>query len=516
MVLPADLFDPPIRSLGWALLDWYETFLQVPDGPKVGEPFVLEGWQAEFVLRFYAVDDRGRWLHRRGAMQLAKGSGKSPFAAAVALGEFCGPTVFAGWGADGQPVGRPHETPWVQVAALSLDQTDNTFAALYRMAVESPLVDACSLDVGRTRLYLPGARGRVEPVTAEAGSREGQRVTFAVADETHYWRPQNGGRRLVETLRRNVGKMGGRSLETTNSYEPGVGTVAEGTHRAFDSGREGILFDWRRSKLLVTDPKDRDQLRPALVEVYAGCPWVDVDRIVEECLDPDTPNVQVRRFYLNEVVATESRLVTDRVLDDGLAVVELEAGCPVAVGFDGSVRDDATAITVVDLRSGVAFQWGLWERPEGLTRQQWEVPRQQVADLVERLFGRFRVVAMDADPSWWREEVAAWQQRYGTEVVHTFKVGSAIANDEALEAVQGAFEAGSLRVDGSEASSGLRRHLRAAAVTLSASGKRKLVKPEDGRRVDAAAALVYAQAARVRAIREGWSAEATEPVVVWG
>ena len=70
--------------------------------------------------------------------------------------------------------------------------------------------------------------------------------------------------------------------------------------------------------------------------------------------------------------------------------------------------------------------------------------------------------------------------------------------------------------DGSEASDGLRRHLRAASVTLSGSGKRRLVKPEDNRRVDAAAALTYAHAARVRAIRDGWSESASEPVVVWG
>jgi hypothetical protein len=516
VTFPSDLLDPPIKSLGWALLDWFEAYLTVPDGSKVGQPFVLEGWQAEFVLRFYAVDDRGQWLHRRGAMQLAKGSGKSPFAAAVALAEFCGPTVFAGWDANGMPVGRRHETPWVQIAAVSLDQTDNTFAALYRIAVESSLVDECSLDVGRTRIYLPGAKGRIEPVTAEAGSREGQRLSFAVLDETHYWTPSNGGRRLAETLRRNLAKTGGRSVETTNAYEPGVRTVAEGTHRAFDSGRQGIQFMWTRSSSKVDDPKDRAQLRPALAEVYAGCPWVDVDRIVEECLDPDTPSVQVRRFYLNEVVATESRMVTDRVLDDRRSDLPLEEAAPVAVGFDGSVRDDATAIVVVDLRSGVAYQWGLWERPAGLTRQQWEVPRDQVSDHMERLFGRFRVVAMDADPSWWREEVAAWQARYGTDVVHPFKVASAVAVDEALEAAQGAFDSGSLMVDGSEASEGLRRHLRAASLTLSGSGKRGLVKPEDGRRIDAAAALVYAHAARVRAIRDGWADVPAEPVVVWG
>jgi hypothetical protein len=223
--------------------------------------------------------------------------------------------------------------------------------------------------------------------------------------------------------------------------------------------------------------------------------------------------VQVRRFYLNEVVATESRLVSDRLLMDRLSSVELTDGAPIAVGFDGSVRHDATALVAVDMRSGVAHLLGLWERPPGVLVSQWQVPRQQVRDLVERTFGRFRVVAMDCDPSWWQEDVAAWIERYSKDVVKAFQVNSVSKQDEAVEKTQGGFESGSLLVDSSPASEGLRLHLAAAAVTLSPQGKRKLVKPDDSRRVDAAAALMYAQAARIRAIEAGWVEQKKVPHV---
>jgi hypothetical protein len=118
---------------------------------------------------------------------------------------------------------------------------------------------------------------------------------------------------------------------------------------------------------------------------------------------------------------------------------------------------------------------------------------------------------MDCDPSWWQEEVAAWIERYTKDVVKAFSVNSVSKQDEAVEKTQGGFESGSLLVDSSPASEGLRLHLAAAAVTLTPQGKRKLVKPDDARRVDAAAALMYAQAARVRAIEAGWVEQRAVP-----
>src|ERR1035437_6285857 len=104
--------------------------------------------------------------------------------------------------------------------------------------------DELRIDLGRTRLYLRDRPGRLEPVTASAGSREGQRLTKVTADETWLWNPRNGGTKLIRTLRRNVAKMGGRSVETTNAPILGERSVAEQSDP--DRPDPGVLHYARR------------------------------------------------------------------------------------------------------------------------------------------------------------------------------------------------------------------------------------------------------------------------------
>ena len=107
----------------------------LPSPADPSRPLILTDEQAWIVLRWYAVDgDTGEFLHRRGAMEMAKGWGKSPLAGAIALAEFAGPVVFDRW-ENGRPISKPWHNPWVQIAAVSEDQTDNTYHALYEMLV---------------------------------------------------------------------------------------------------------------------------------------------------------------------------------------------------------------------------------------------------------------------------------------------------------------------------------------------------------------------------------------------
>jgi hypothetical protein len=155
-------------TLGWGVLDWIAEYLPSPADPD--GPFVLTDEQAEIVLRWYALDEEGEFIHRRAALEMAKGWGKSPLAAAIALAEFAGPVVFDRW-EDGEPIGRPWVNPVVEIAAVSEDQTDNTYSALFEMlsANEGRAAKALGIDNGRTRLYLIGRPGVLRPVTAASG-----------------------------------------------------------------------------------------------------------------------------------------------------------------------------------------------------------------------------------------------------------------------------------------------------------------------------------------------------------
>jgi hypothetical protein len=71
--------------------------------------------------------------------------------------------------------------------------------------------------------------GRIDVVTSSAQSRLGNPITFALQDETGIWTANNRMRKVAETQRRGVAGMGGRSMETTNAWDPSENSVAQTT-----------------------------------------------------------------------------------------------------------------------------------------------------------------------------------------------------------------------------------------------------------------------------------------------
>lgn len=416
--MPEYLTPENTPSLGWALLDWYETYLRVPSGKDYGRPLRLTDEQARFVIQWYQVDRRGRFLYRRGASRRVKGWGKSPMLAAWAIGELVGPVLFDGWDDTGGPVGKPWPTPWVQIAACSEDQTGNTYSAAYSMLADSPALDDFRVDLGRTKAFLRDRPGCViEPVTASAGSREGQPITAAVLDETHLWLPTNGGRRLAAVLRRNLGKGAGRSLESTNAFLPGERSVAEDTHRAYENGEAGLLYDALEAPW-VEDLSDKRALRKALKVAYGDAAWVDLTRVIAEIQDPATDPADARRFYLNQLVAGTDAAVDPRRWADLEQTVRVPDGARVGLGFDGSIRNDATAL-VACTDDGHVFPVRVWERPVN-AGPEWRIPRTEVEGVVEETFDRFDVGRMLCDPPKWQTEIERWAERWGDDVVLFF------------------------------------------------------------------------------------------------
>ena len=89
-----------------------------------------------FFAWWYAVDPDGRWLFDHGVRRLAKGSGKSPFAAVWALEELVGPVRLKDFDpkVPGGCVGKPVDMPWVQIAATAESQTANTMRMVRAVA----------------------------------------------------------------------------------------------------------------------------------------------------------------------------------------------------------------------------------------------------------------------------------------------------------------------------------------------------------------------------------------------
>jgi len=407
------------------VFDWCQAYIRQPDGPEAGGPWEFTPEQVRFLHRFYAVDGRGRYLWSRAVLRRAKGWGKSPFMAALALAEMCGPVRFDGWDANGDPVGKPVSMPWVQLAGVSEKQTTNTMSMVLAMLAESPAVDEYGLDPGLTRVFARNG-GRLEPITASAPTAEGARPTFCALDETHHWQKANGGHKLAEVIRRNLGKSRdgmARSVETTNAHAVGMESVAERSYDAWQAQVTGrsrgqtILYDSREAP--PVDMNDEPALMAALAATYGHSTWVDLERVRDEVQDPDTPPPEARRFYLNQLSLAEDAWVDPRKFD-GLADATkvLADGDELAVFFDGSKSDDATALVGCRISDGHVVTLGLWQKPPGERGAVWLVPRAEVDAAVSAVADRFTVRALYADPSHTRDDET--QERFWDEIIDTW------------------------------------------------------------------------------------------------
>lgn len=518
-----------LPTLGFQILDWVSTFLAAPDRADY-EPLVLTNEQAQFVLNLYAIDPRtGRRRYRRGVLSRPKGWGKSPLLGALACAEALAPVVPAGWDASGEPVGKPWSevrTPWVQLAAVSEDQTRNSWAPLLEMLREGPVIDAYrGLEPLDTFVNLP--RGRIEFVTSASRSREGNRPTFCVLDQTEAWVPSNGGIKLAATLRRNLGKTDGCSVESPNAFVPGEGSVAEesaeyGKRIAEGRARDaGLLVDHREAPP-ETDMSDRESLIAGLTVAYGDSAasaggWVDLDRICAEVWDPATSPEDGRRYYLNQIThATDSWLSQPEWA--GCADVEkiVADGEPITLGFDGSRRrsrgvTDATALIGCRVSDGHLFEIGVWEQPEGQAGENWQVPTTEVDAAVRTTFNSFNVVGFFADPAKWEGIVVDWEARYSGRLQvkasreHPIEWwmtgGRSLQIVRALEQFQSAVLDKELTHDGSFV---LTRHVLNARRRESRSGLQIAKEhPDSPRKIDAAVAAVLAWQARLQAVAKG-------------
>lgn len=412
----------PDLTLGWDALKWASKYLRQPNGPKAGQRFEPTMGQLRFLLWWYAVQPDGQWVFHHGVRRLAKGSGKSPFAAVLALLELCAPVRLEDFDAKapGGVRGKAVAMPLVQIAATAESQTANTMRMVRAFAPKGSRVCVDhNLEFGRTR-YNKMPEGGLEVITASSSAAEGAEATYIVADETEWWLPSNGGPELFSTLLDNLTKSGSRMLETANAWKPGKDSVAEASFESWVAQEEGrvrgdsrVLYD-ARIAAPDTSLADDESLREALEHVYEDCWWVDIRPIMVRIRDPKSSPDDSKRKYLNWPTAPEGAWVTqqewaqiadqDRIVEDGERVV---------LFFDGSKSRDATALMGCCLSDGHVFTCGVWEPGNQHDSGTGTVNVVEIDAVVQQQFDRFDVVAFFADVKEWEGFTkVTWPERY--------------------------------------------------------------------------------------------------------
>lgn len=528
----------PFPSLGWVIAQQMEEYLATPDASEY-VPFRLSREQLEFLVRLYELDPvSGARVKHRAVLSRPRGWGKSPFLAAIAIAEGLFDTVFDGWDAAGQPVGRPwrlSRTPLVLITAVNEDQvTRNTWTPLLEMLRNGPVVDEFDVEPMDSFVNLP--TGRIEPATSSARSAKGARAVCAVLDQTEEWVASNGGPKFAQTLRNNATKLGGVTIESPNAYTPGENSVAEDSARYWFSVLEGkartksILYDHREAPP-ETDPEDMDSLVAGLRVAYGdssdhvgGCVihdppcgpgWSPIHRIALDFYDLSNDPQTMRADFLNQIThAGDSWLSQPELKAIAKPDVQVSRQEPITLGFDGSrgrsrSKPDATALVGCRVSDGHLFKIGIWEAPEGPNAQSWRVPELEVDVAVREAFEKFNVVGFYADPSMWDGHVAQWEATYNRRLKVVSSREKPVAfNVRAISKVVLGFETLHAAIVNGEisydASYDLTRHFLNARRQSTRSGI-VLRKPNDNylAKIDAAYASMLAYLARLDAVGKG-------------
>ena len=417
----------PESTIGWDVLGFCGCWMQHSRG--VPWRFTLE--QARFILWWYEVDERGRFVNYAGVLQRLKGWGKDPLAAAIAGNDLVGPARVAYMDGD-TPVAVESEEPWVQTAATNQDQTKNLMK-LYPGLWTPEAVRRFGLQIGRERVYAHDGAALMEAVTSSPAALEGARASLVIPNETHHWRANNQGHDMAEVIDRNSAKSeegGARVLAITNAYEPGEDSVAQRDREAYESGQSGasltsgILYD------SVEAPPDAPLSAEACEEVVTAVRgdsvWLDTERIRKFILDIRNPPSRSRRFWYNQIEAEEDAWIVPRWFQACAKPVPVADGDRIVMFFDGSKSDDATGLVGCRVEDGHVFTLGMWQRPPGVRGRDWVVPVADVDRVVAETWDRYRVQAFWGDPShvlddetqdrFWDGTFDEWHRRYSKKI----------------------------------------------------------------------------------------------------
>jgi hypothetical protein len=527
-------------TLGFLAADWIEAHCVVPDGFDLGRPFVLDGWQLWCAVNHYRVRrdisfDAGRPLqatafhYRRSQVVGPQKTGKGPWSAAVTTFEAVGPCLFSGWAVGGEvyrceddgcgcgfeyayepgdPMGMQRPTALIQLLATSEDQVDNVYRPLQAMIRRGPLQER--MLVREEFIRLP-EDGRIDPVTAAANSKLGNPINFAVFDESGLYTARNRLMKVAQTMRRGLAGMGGRSIETTNPWDPMDNSVAQQTSES----RQQDIFRFYRKPPADLSYKNKRERHKIHQYVYEGSPWVDLAAIEAEAAELlETDPTQAERFFGNRLVQGLGSYMPEALWDATKdAERAVRPGERIALGFDGSRSGDWTALRA---ETADGFRFTPTYGPDGLPTfwnpDEWggRIPRGEVSTAVAEMFDRYDVARMYVDPRHWETQADAWALEFGDDVVVTWPTNQIPRMFDALVRF---LEDTAEKVTRHDGDSTMKLHALAARKVAKPGDKYILGKPAETQKIDLLMADVLAHEAAADQRAAGWERQDNRVIV---
>lgn len=364
---PTRGWNLPEHTMGWELLGWCGYWLR----DSKGQDWQFTPEQARFILHYESLDEFGQLLFRTAVFQRLKGHGKDPMACGIACAKAFAPTTFDHWGDDGEPVGHEEHAAWVQIAAVSTEQTQNTMK-MFPIMLKPETKTRFGIQIGRRNVWGLGDTRQIQALASNFLALEGNRPTQVIRNEPQNWNDSNQGHELAGALDGNVTKIEGgvgRMLDIQNAFRPGQDSVAERVREAWEATQdtEDRQAKFTAVRMLMDSleahpeaPLTYEDAPEVLESVCGDSTWLNIPAMTDSIATGSNTPSESRRKWYNQIIAAADQWVSPQEFDPLYREEWPAAGEPVLIFGDGSKSDDHTAAAGVRISDGLVFPIGVW------------------------------------------------------------------------------------------------------------------------------------------------------------
>jgi phage terminase large subunit-like protein len=317
------------------IIRWIETKCYVPEGKRIGQPFRLDEWQKDEMVRIYG-NPHGT---RRAILSFARKNGKTALTSVLLLVHLCG------------PMARPNSQLFS--SAQSREQASLIFNLAAKIIRMSPaLRDSVTIKDSTKELDCYGLGTHYRALSAEASTAFGLSPVFIVHDELGQVRGPRS--KLYE------------ALETATGAQEDPLSVIISTQAPADTDLLSILID---DALTGTDPRvvcrlytapitldpfDDETIKMANPALGSFLNPVEVRAMAEDARRMPTREAEFRNLILNQRVEALSQFIAPAVWAKcGTPVGDLTKCREVYGGLDLSETNDLTAMVLIGRIDGI-------------------------------------------------------------------------------------------------------------------------------------------------------------------
>lgn len=368
-------------------------------GPA-GSPLILRDWQREIIRRIYADDGNGGFLKRISYVGLPRKNGKSALASTLALADLY---VLGGRGAE------------IYSIAAEKEQARIVFKDAQRIIEAHPELSAMA-KLYRDAIEIPSTGSVYRVLSAESYSKEGLSPVAVYGDEIHAMQT----RELWDVMSLAMGARGNKAHM--------VGITTAGT-RTDQSGGDSIAYSLYNygKKLAAKELEDPtffmawweaddaadhrseetwQKANPGYGDICAAADFTSAVRT--------TPEHEFRTKRCNQWVNTKSAWLPAGLWDGLQEDFELLPTDEYVLGFDGSWKNDSTALVAVVMPREEGdryrvFRVAHWEKDFALDDDSWIIDKNEVSKTVIEFFlANPNCREIVCDPTYYQDEMFQW------------------------------------------------------------------------------------------------------------